>query len=186
MWIHEWAICHEITVSYVFRGGGGVMFISVACENIHICETTSNIIKNTRFHDIPVVFKSHTVFLRNFQAPTGRRALATHKRSYRPATLESLKKSPENGSCAVLLWWESEAGCSWSVGQMLAGRFWLCVLSLGLAFIRSPVTGWSAKWAPMWADCSCSPTSKIVAGCKRRRHACSAMHLLHTLHKSVC
>lgn len=75
------------------------MFISAVCENIHICAKASGKIKKTSLlNDIPVVFKSDTVFLRDFQAPTGRRALATHKRSYRPASLVSLKKARKTGA----------------------------------------------------------------------------------------
>lgn len=122
--------------------------------------------KSRIFKAIPLVLKLHTSFFDAFPSPTGHTAFATHERPYRPATWERKRERGKRELCGF------RAGCSRSLGQMLAGRFWLCVLSLGLAFIRSLVTGCSAKWAPMSADSSSNPTSDNCGWLQKEEDKC--------------
>lgn len=135
--------------------------------NINIKITPSN--KTSSYGD-PSSSKLHTSILIYFQAPQAIRP-SLNIRDYIELQFKWEKETLTIGSRVFLLWRESGTGCSRSLGHMLSGRFWMCVLSLGLAFIGSPVTGWSAKWVPMWAHSSSRPTLWLAA---REEH----MHVL--------
>ena len=170
-----------MTVSY---GWGGLMFISVVCINRHIYKTTprnrgEN--KSTFVHWNPCSSDiTHRNFLIDFQAPQAVEPM-WHIKHHIDLQLKDVKEPGKQWEVWFYFDGRMEPVVAESLRQMLAGRFWLCVPSLGLAFIHSPVTGWAAKWAPMWADSGSNlDVQKIVAGCKSGRHACAAMHPLHT------
>lgn len=64
----------------------------------------------------------------------------------------------QTGPKCFLLSGEDGAGCSWSLGQMLAASCSMCALSLAFALYRSCRALWwqdyLPKWAPMWVGCA--------------------------------
>lgn len=119
-----------------------------------MCETNvwPGKVGKTFFSKFLIVSGWHTHLSDRFPGPKALETMQHIKKSYeRPATVVRGKRAGE---------WENGAGCGWSMGQMLAGRFWLYVLSLSLAFIHSPMTSLCCQMSSRVGRLSSRPMSK--------------------------
>jgi len=82
---------------------------------------------------------------------------------------------------------ERGAGCNGESGADASRQVSaVCAFIRFSFFIRSPVTGRSAKWAPVWADFSSHPASgNVRLAAKTGIRTCAAMHLGHTYRHSI-